>query len=60
MDLEKNIIFWRKKVSNNYKLKPDSEEGINLVPLMNDAYLRESYLRNNYCFCDNIINNTLF
>ena len=47
-------------MNNNYKLKPDSEEGINLVPLMNDAYLRESYLSNNYCFWDNIINNTLF
>lgn len=44
---------------SKYEARPNSR-GINLVPLMNDAYLRESYLSNNYIFWDNIINNTLF
>ena len=44
---------------NKYEVQPNSK-GINLASLLNDAYLRESYLSNNYCFWDNIINNTLF
>ena len=33
--------------------------GVNLLPLMNDAYLRESYCSNNYFFWDDIIGDSL-